>query len=208
MGFYTNRILPHLIELSMRNPEMSRLRAEWVAQAYGEVLESGIGSGLNLAHYGSRVSRVYGVDPSAPLQTIARKRAAAVRFEVGMFHQPAESPLPLRDESIDTVVLTWTLCSIPKPAEALAEMKRVLRADGALIFIEHGRSPDADVARWQDRLTPVWTRIAGGCHLNRDIDHLIEAAGFEIHEAQTFYLSGPRMMTYTYKGLARRARSR
>jgi ubiquinone/menaquinone biosynthesis C-methylase UbiE len=165
-------------------------------------LEIGFGSGLNLPFYTREVRRVYGVDPSAELQRVAAKTVSSVPFEVSFFRQSAEEPLPLVDSSIDTVVMTWTLCSIPNPVTALQQAKRVLKPAGRMIFIEHGRSPDKGVRVWQDRITPVWKRIGGGCHLNRKIDDLIGAAGFQVSEQKTFYLAGLHWMTYTYQGMA------
>jgi ubiquinone/menaquinone biosynthesis C-methylase UbiE len=189
----------------MKNKDLTRLRGAWVPQARGEVLEVGIGSGLNLPFYSSEVARVYGIEPSVALQEMARRRAAVGRTKVEFLSQSAEEVLPLADKSVDTIVMTWTLCSIPDAPRALAQMKRVLKADGRLLFIEHGRSPDAGVVAWQDRLTPVWKKIGGGCHLNRKIDELLTTAGFVIAELKTSYLPGPRPMTYTYQGFARRA---
>jgi ubiquinone/menaquinone biosynthesis C-methylase UbiE len=186
----------------MRNEETARLRAAWIPYARGEVLEVGIGSGLNLPFYSSDVHRVYGVDPSVELQQIARKRAIAGPIEVEFLSQSAEEQLPLADASIDTVVITWTLCSIPNAPKALQQIKRVLKASGRFIFLEHGRAPDPAIAVLQDRITPLWKRIGGGCHLNRKIDDLITAAGFRIAELKTCYLPGPRPMTYTYQGVA------
>ncbi len=203
MGLYSKYVLPRLIDLAMRNKDTTRLRAECLPQARGEVLEIGIGSGLNLRFYSPEVRHVYGVDPSVELQRMAAERASAVPFEVTFFLQSAEEPLPLEDSSIDTVVVTWTLCSIPKPLLALRQMKRVLKASGRMIYIEHGRSADTGVTVWQDWMTPAWRRIGGGCHLNRKVDDLIRAAGFHISEQKTFYLPGPRPMTYTYEGVAR-----
>jgi ubiquinone/menaquinone biosynthesis C-methylase UbiE len=205
MGLYAKYVLPGLVDLSMRNKETARLRAEWLPHARGDVLEVGIGSGLNLPFYSSEVQRVYGVDPSLELQRMALKRATATRARVEFLSQSSEDTLPLGDGTIDTVVMTWTLCSIPDTSKALRQMKRVLRRSGRLVFIEHGRSPDRGTASWQDRLTPIWKRIGGGCHLNRKIDELITTAGFEIVELKTFYQSGPRPMTYTYQGIARTA---
>jgi len=156
-----------------------------------------------LPFYSPEVRRVYGVDPSVELLRMAHKRAAAASAKVEFIRQSAEESLPLAAGSIDTVVMTWTLCSIPNAPQALQQMKRVLTASGRLIFVEHGRAPDAEVVVWQDRLTPLWKRIGGGCHLNRRIDELITAAGFEIVELRTCYLPGPRPMTYTYQGVAR-----
>jgi ubiquinone/menaquinone biosynthesis C-methylase UbiE len=204
MGFYARRVLPHLINLAMKNRDATRLRQEWVPQARGVVLEIGIGSGLNLPFYSSEVKHVYGVEPSVALQEMARRKETPTRAKVEFLSQSAEEPLPLPDESIDTIVMTWTLCSIPNAPKALAQMKRVLKARGRLLFIEHGRAPDPRVVVWQDRLTPVWKGIGGGCHLNRKIDELIASAGFQIDELKSFYLPGPRPMTYTYQGLAER----
>jgi ubiquinone/menaquinone biosynthesis C-methylase UbiE len=202
MGFYAKHILPRLIELAMKNKDMVRLRAACIPQAHGDVLEVGIGSGLNLAFYSSEVRCVYGVDPSIELQRIAQKRVAGIPFQVEFLSQSAETSLALDKGSIDTAVLTWTLCSIPNPTKALHEIRRVLRSSGRLLFVEHGRAPDPRVAVWQDRLTPIWKRIGGGCHLNRKIDEMISAAGFQTIDLKTTYLAGPKAMTYTYQGIA------
>jgi ubiquinone/menaquinone biosynthesis C-methylase UbiE len=202
VGFYAKYVLPRVIDLAMRNEETARLRAAWIPLGRGEVLEIGIGSGLNLPFYSSDVHRVYGVDSSLELQRMARKRAMAEPIEVEFLSQSADEQLPLSGASVDTVVMTWTLCSIPNAPKALQEIKRVLKANGRLIFLEHGQAPDPGVAAWQERITPLWKPIGGGCHLNRKIDHLILAAGFRITELKTCYLRGPRLMTYTYQGLA------
>lgn len=199
---YAKYVLPRLINLAMKNTDMTRLRSESVSQAHGNVLEIGIGSGLNLPFYSSTVHHVYGVDLSLELQRMALKRASGKSSEVTFLPQSAEDRIPLADLSIDTIVVTWSLCSIPNPAAALQQMKRVLKRNGQLIFIEHGCSADAGVRVWQDRITPIWKRIGGGCHLNRKIDDLIKAAGFQVTELKNFYLPGPRPMTYTYQGVA------
>jgi ubiquinone/menaquinone biosynthesis C-methylase UbiE len=204
MSLYSKYVLPRFIDLAMSNPETRRLRASWIPQARGEVLEVGIGSGLNLEFYSSEVKRVHGVDPSVELQRMARKRRGQI--DVEFLLQSVEKPLPLADASIDTVVLTWTLCSIADPQKALLEMKRVMKPDAKLIFVEHGRAPDPGVATWQNRLTPIWKRIGGGCHLNRQIDEIIKDAGFQIPELTASYIPGPRPMTYTYQGVAQTIR--
>lgn len=186
----------------MRNRDTARIRAEWVPHARGDVLEVGIGSGLNLPLYSEEVHSVYGVDPSLELQKMARRRMTGQSLKVEFLSQSAEETLPLPDKSVDTVVITWTLCSIAEPPKALRQMKRVLKPGGRLIFVEHGRAPDSKVAAWQDRLTPLWKRIGGGCHLNRKVDALLTEAGFTIDELRTAYLPGPRPMTYTYQGFA------
>jgi ubiquinone/menaquinone biosynthesis C-methylase UbiE len=203
MGFYAQRLWPRILDLIMRNQESARPRAERISRALGEVLEVGIGSGLNLPFYPAGVQRVYGVDPSLELLQIARARATEANVAVEFLRQTADDPLPLAEASIDTIVVTWTLCSIPNASKALENMKRALKREGRLIFIEHGHAPDPGVAAWQDRLTPLWRRVGGGCHLNRRIADLIRAAGFEITELRTCYLPGPRPLTYTYQGFAR-----
>ena len=205
MGVYAKYVLPRIIDLAMRNKETARLRAAWIPQARGEVLEIGIGSGLNLPFYSHDVQRVYGVDPSVELQRMASKKALTEAIKVEFFLQSAEERLPLPDASIDTAVLTWTLCSIADAPKALQQVNRVLRRNGRLIFVEHGRSPDVGVAVLQERITPLWKRVSGGCHLNRKIDELISAAGFRISKLNTCYLPGPRPMSYTYQGFAERA---
>ncbi len=135
-------------------------------------------------------------------EVAAAKRAAAMPINLDFLSQSAEEPFPLPDASVDTVVVTWTLCSIPDVSRALAQMRRVLKPGGRLIFLEHGRAPEAGVASWQDRLTPMWKHISGGCYLNRQVDDLITATGFQISELRTGYLRGPRPMTYTYQGFA------
>jgi ubiquinone/menaquinone biosynthesis C-methylase UbiE len=146
VGFYAKYVLPRVIDLAMRNEETARLRAAWIPLARGEVLEIGIGSGLNLQFYSSDVHRVYGVDSSLELQRMARKRAMAEPIEVEFLSQSADEQLPLSGASVDTVVMTWTLCSIPNAPKALQEIKRVLKANGRLIFLEHGQAPDPGVA--------------------------------------------------------------
>lgn len=188
----------------MKNKESTRLRKSWIPQARGEVLEIGMGSGLNLPFYPAAVQHVYGVEPSIELQQMARERVLKTHIKVDFLTQPAEVSLPLADASVDTVVSTWTLCSIPNTIDALHEMKRVLKPGGSFVFLEHGRAPDLRVVAWQDRLTPLWKRFTGGCHLNRKIDDLITGAGFKIDNLKTFYLPGLRPMTFTYQGVAKR----
>ncbi len=201
MGFYARHVLPRLIDVAMRSRDAMAERGKLVPRATGAVLEVGVGSGLNLALYAPAVARLYGLDPSAELERMARRRLRHVRVPVRLIMGSAEA-VPLPDRSVDTVVSTWTLCSIPDPARALAEIKRVLRPGGRFIFIEHGRSPDAPVLAWQERLNPIWKRLAGGCHLNRSIDVLVVASGFRITEIERGYNRGPRPFTFLYKGLA------
>jgi ubiquinone/menaquinone biosynthesis C-methylase UbiE len=185
----------------MKDEAVTARRSGLIPQATGSVLEIGIGSGLNLPFYSTDVTDLRGVDPSAALLTMAGKKIAHAGFPVDLTCESAER-LSLESKSVDTVVTTWTLCSIPNPLQALQEMKRVLRPGGQLLFIEHGFSPDPKVHAWQHRINPVWRIIGGGCNLDRRIDELIIAAGFEIAQLQTTYLPGPRPMTYTYEGVA------
>jgi ubiquinone/menaquinone biosynthesis C-methylase UbiE len=179
MSFYQHHVLPRLLHLVMQQEAMLPFRRRVTGAAEGRVLEVGIGSGLNLPLYGLTVREVIGLDPSPELLLMARNRAAAASVPVKLLEASAET-LPLDNASIDTVVTTWTLCTIPNAQRALAELHRVLRPGGALLFVEHGQAPEPRVARWQDRLDPLWTRVAGGCHLNRKIDDLISDSGFQI----------------------------
>ena len=202
MSLYEHWIFPRILDLSMRSQEVTRYREQVVPQAKGHVLEIGIGSGLNIPFYGPNVTRLYGLEPSAELRTMASRRAQKAGVSVTFLDNSAEQ-IPLADRSIDTVVMTWTLCTIPDAARALAEMHRVLKPDGELLFVEHGLAPDAGVRVWQHHLTPVWMRIAGGCHLDRKIDELISGAAFRLADLRTEYAKGPRPMTFMYLGRAR-----
>jgi ubiquinone/menaquinone biosynthesis C-methylase UbiE len=201
MNPYQKYVLPRIIDVAMRGKDIARVRAQVVPRAKGTTLELGIGSGLNLRHYSPAVTRLYGVDPSLELQKLARQRAPE-GLALEFLAQSAADPLPLADRSVDTVVVTWSLCSIPDPAAALRNARRVLRPGGELIFAEHGLAPDASVRAWQNRLNTVWGWIGGGCNLNRRIDALIRAAGFTLGELEASYLPGPRPFTYTYRGVA------
>jgi ubiquinone/menaquinone biosynthesis C-methylase UbiE len=202
MGFYQRHVLPCLTHLAMSQGQLLPLRQHVVAAAEGRVLEIGVGSGLNFPHYGTGVGSVIGLEPSAQLLRMARPRAKVAAVPITLLDASAEA-IPLDTGSIDTVVTTWTLCTIPNASAALAEMRRVLRPGGALLFVEHGRAPEAGVARWQDRLDPFWSYLAGGCHLNRTMDDLVAAAGFRIEALENPRLSGPRTHTYLYEGRAR-----
>jgi ubiquinone/menaquinone biosynthesis C-methylase UbiE len=202
MGFYDDRILPHLIHVAMRQDSLSPYRRRVVAGAQGRVLEIGVGSGLNLPMYPAGVTQLIGLDTSPKLLTRARTGESAVPGSVELLNGSAEA-IPLEARSVDTVVTSWTLCSIPDVTRALHEVRRVLTANGRLFFVEHGRAPDTTVARWQDRLTPLWKRIGGGCHLNRSIGQLIEESGFRIEQLDTGYMTGPKLMTFMYEGIAR-----
>jgi ubiquinone/menaquinone biosynthesis C-methylase UbiE len=202
MSFYEERILPHLINLAMRNRQLVPYRERVIGAAEGRVLEIGIGSGRNLPFYGSQVREVVGIEPSARLREMAEQVEHKSSTNVSLVRASAEN-IPLDDKSFDTVVTTWTLCSIPDAHRALGEMRRVLKPSGQLLFVEHGLAPDIAVRKWQDRLTPIWKRIGGGCHLNRPITTVIASSGFRIDQIATGYMPGPKPMTYMYQGRAR-----
>ncbi|MBN9564289.1 MAG: class I SAM-dependent methyltransferase [Alphaproteobacteria bacterium] len=204
MSFYQRSVLPRLIHLAMRQENLLPFRRRVIGAAEGRVLEVGIGSGLNLPLYGPSVSVVFGLEPSPELLRMADDRAARAPASIELLEASAEA-VPLDTASIDTVVTTWTLCTIPDAPRALAELRRVLKPTGALLFVEHGRAPEPGVARWQDRLDPLWRRVAGGCHLNRKIDDLISGSGFVIGTLTNARLRGPRTHTFLYEGRARLA---
>ena len=202
MGFYDRHILPHLIDVACGMGAVMKARSQIVPQAHGRVLEIGIGSGLNLEFYDpAKVQVIVGVDPSADIQALARERVAKISIPVEMIALEL-GQIQAPEASFDSIVCTFTLCTIPDAVAALKEMRRVLKPGGRLLFCEHGKAPDAPVLRWQNRLTPIWKPLAGGCHLNRDMPALIAAGGFTIGELQTRYLKGPKPMTYVYSGWA------
>lgn len=202
MGFYQDHIVPVLINLAMQRQELVAYRSHVIPAAEGRVLEIGVGSGLNLPFYSRNVERLVGLDPSSKLLSMVRRNLKRNASPIELIEGSAEA-IPLQTNSVDTVVITWTLCSIPDADRALREMHRVLRPGGHLLFVEHGRAPEPNVRWWQDRLTPVWKRIGGGCHLNRAIQMLIEDAGFEFDRLETGYIRGPNPLTFMYEGSAR-----
>lgn len=199
---YERVVLPWLFENACGIPPIRQKRAELIPRAQGRVLEIGIGTGHNLAHYDpERVAQVVALDPAEQLHDRARSRAAAAGIDVRILGLSAES-IPLADAEVDTVVTTFTLCSIPDPAAALAELRRVLKPGGELLFCEHGVAPTDRVRKWQRRLNPVQRRIAGGCHLDRDVPALV-GAEFDVHALDTGYVpGGPKVATYLYTGTA------
>ncbi|WP_278955788.1 class I SAM-dependent methyltransferase [Aquipseudomonas alcaligenes] len=202
MKFYDEKILPHLIDFACGMGQVMKTRAQVVPKASGRVLEIGIGTGLNLGFYDAdRVSTIVGVDPAAQMQSLARQRAAAIDIPVEMIALEL-GQIQAADASFDSIVCTFTLCTIPDPLAALQEMRRVLKPGGQFLFGEHGRAPDLKVRVWQDRLTPLWRPLAGGCHLNRDIPALLKAGGFRLREVHSRYLQGPRPLTWVWHGWA------
>jgi ubiquinone/menaquinone biosynthesis C-methylase UbiE len=201
MSFYDTYVLPHLVHLAMRNQRLLPYRERAISAAQGRVLEVGIGSGLNLPLYSPQVKQLIGLEAAPRLLTMARDASSRASVSVTFIEGSAEA-IPLDSKSFDTVVTTWTLCTISAAVQALGEMRRVLRSGGQLLFVEHGLAPDASVRRWQNWLTPAWKRIGGGCHLNRPIQSLIEQAGFRIARLETGYMPGPKPMAFLYEGSA------
>lgn len=199
---YHDKIFPWALDVACGLPMIGRMRQQVVPLARGRVLEVGLGTGQNMAYYDpARVSHITGLDPALELQPRARRRIAASGLAVELLGLSAER-IPRPDASFDTVLVTYSLCSIADPLAALREMRRVLVPGGALVFCEHGRAPDAAVARWQDRLQGLWGPLAGGCHLNRDIPALLHAAGLHCPQLHTGYLPGPKPWTFHYWGQA------
>jgi ubiquinone/menaquinone biosynthesis C-methylase UbiE len=203
MGLYGTYVLPHLIGLACGTGDVAKQRRKVVPRACGRVLEVGMGPGLNLPFYDrSKVELIWGLEPSRGMRRKAAGELAATDLDVRWLDLPGEE-IPLDDHSVDTVVLTYTLCTIPDWERALGQMRRVLKPDGRLLFSEHGEAPDEAVRTWQHRIDPFWTRVAGGCHITRPIPQLIESAGFEFVELESTYLPGPKIASYHSSGVAR-----
>lgn len=202
MSLYDRYVLPYVLDLACGLKPIRGQRAKIVPMAQGKVLEVGIGTGLNLRHYDhAKVCTLCGLDPAPQMHRLARKRAQQAGLAVELLNLPADT-IPSEDASFDTVVMTYTLCSIPQPLPALRELKRVLRPGGKLLFCEHGAAPDASVHAWQQRLNPSWGKIAGGCQLDREVPRLLQEGGFRIEQLDQAYLPGPRPLTYNYWGVA------
>ncbi len=206
MPLWTDSILPRLVHRALRSREIGEVRSRYLSGVDGTVLEIGFGSGLNLPHLSGlseRIGKLYAIEPSETAWELAREAVEQSAFSVERIGEAAES-IPLPDSSVDHAVSAFTLCTIPGVGQALAEIRRVLRPGGTFRFVEHGRSPEPRVARWQDRLTPIQKRVAGGCHLNRDIEELIRNAGFRIERLDRFHVKGPKVATHVYAGTAAR----
>jgi ubiquinone/menaquinone biosynthesis C-methylase UbiE len=202
MGFYDKYLLPKLVHFTCSQEPTMRQRQKVVPLARGRVLELGIGTGLNIPFYDARhVTHLWGLDPSAEMWSIARKNARDHHLDAEFIQSGAES-IPLDSNSADTVVMTYTMCTIPAIHSALDEIKRVLKPGGKLIFCEHGQSPDDSVLRWQNRLNPIWTKLSGGCNLNRPVPRLLEQSGFKSNDIQTMYLPGWKPAAFNYWGTA------
>ncbi len=201
IGFYENQVVPRLTALLMSRGELTPIRARVTASLEGDVLEVGFGSGLNVPHYPPAVTQLRAVDPATIGRRLAAKRVVASRLPVEYVDSDGQA-LSLQSDTVDHVLTTWTLCSIPDVDRALSEIRRVLRPGGSFHFVEHGRSPNTKVAGWQDRLTPIQRRVAGGCHLNRPIDQLVRNSGLELIELENYYAKGPRPFGYMFEGVA------
>jgi ubiquinone/menaquinone biosynthesis C-methylase UbiE len=202
MRFYDEYILPHMINLACSTRPTRKQRAKIVPQASGEVLEIGFGSGLNIPYYDTtRVQKIWGLEPSAGMRKKARRAVDASALDIEFIDLPGEE-IPLDDDSVDTVLVTYSLCTIPDAVAALEGMRRVLRPGGQLLYCEHGKAPDENVHRWQERLNPAWRRFAGGCNMHRDIPALLEAGGFSIKSDERMYIPGAKVLCYNYWGSA------
>ena len=203
MSFYSDRVLPHLINLACSTRPQQKQRQKVVPLARGDVLEIGFGSGLNLPFYNAdSVRKIFALEPSEGMRRKARHAVAASEIDVEFIDLPGEE-IPLDDASVDTVLITYTLCTIPDALTALEGMRRVLKPGGHLIFCEHGAAPDENVSAWQNRLNAPWMKLAGGCNMNRDIPGLLEDGGFEITLDERMYIPGPRILNYNFWGTAR-----
>lgn len=203
MSWYEDRILPRLTNLACSTKPTQKQRQKIVPEARGDVLEIGFGSGLNLPYYDSnKVRRIWGLEPSEGMRRLAGKRVEETGIDVELIDLPGEE-IPLENNSVDTVVVTYTLCTIPDVAPALAGMRRVLKPEGRLLYCEHGKAPDAGVQKWQQRLNPGWKRLAGGCNMHRDIPAMLDDSGFALEDDNRMYIPGLRVLSYNYWGSAR-----
>jgi ubiquinone/menaquinone biosynthesis C-methylase UbiE len=203
MSFYEDRVLPHLINLACSSKPTRKQREKIVPLAEGDVLEIGFGSGLNLPFYDSqKVRKIWGLEPSEGMRRKARPLDDASNADVEFIDLPGEE-IPLQADSVDTVLVTYTLCSIPDASAALEGMRRVLKPGGRLLYCEHGIAPDENVRRWQRRLNPTWSKFSGGCNMNRDILGLIRESGFEITNDERMYIPGAKMLSYNFWGSAK-----
>ncbi len=201
MGFYSEKILPYGIDWCMRGKSFQEIRIKYLKEVHGIVLEVGFGSGLNLPHYQNEIKEFFALDPSIVGRRLAQKRITKFPSTI-KFVNWTQDAIDLPDNLVDSLVTTWTLCTIPNPSQALQEFKRVLKPDGVYYFIEHGQSPNKSVARIQNLWNPIQKKFAGGCHVNRNMENLITDSGFHLEELDKFYMEGPKMFTYLYCGKA------
>jgi ubiquinone/menaquinone biosynthesis C-methylase UbiE len=202
MSLYGDHILPRCLDFGLSRPHFNVARERITQGLVGEVVEIGFGSGLNLAYYPNTVTKIHAVDPAEVGRRLARKRLRACKIPVAWSGLDGQR-LTLPAQSMDAALCTFTLCTIPDAVRALQEVRRVLKPGAALHFLEHGRSPETSVNKWQNRLTPIQRVVVGGCHFNRAIADLIRAAGFCLDALDNYYLPGPKFATYMYEGRAR-----
>jgi len=203
LSWYNEHILPHFINFACSASPNQKQRQKIIPEAAGEILEVGFGSGLNVPFYDpAKVRKIWALEPSAGMRNKAQPLVDEADLDIEFIDLPGEQ-IPLDDHSVDTVVVTYTLCTIPDTIAALAGMRRVLKPCGRLLYCEHGKAPDADVLRWQNRLNPVWSAIAGGCQMNRDIPAVLAAGGFAIETDERMYIPGARVLCYNFWGSAR-----
>ncbi len=202
MRLYDRFVLPRLVDFTCSLKPAMRQRAKIVPAASGKVLEIGFGSGLNLPFYDStKIQHLWALDPAEEMWDLAREKVQRVPFRVEFIKAPAED-LPLADDTVDTVVVTYALCTVPDVLRALLQIKRVLKPSGLLLFCEHGAAPDVGTRRWQTRLNPMWKRLGGGCNLNRPIPTLLQSSGFRLLEMSTMYIPGWKPASFNYWGTA------
>lgn len=203
MSWYEQRILPRLVNFACGVRPAQKQREKIVPLAMGDVLEIGFGSGLNLPFYDrDRVRRIWGLEPSEGMRRLATDAIDESNFDIELIDLPGEE-IPLDDNSVDTVVVTYTLCTIPEVGSALEGMRRVLKTDGRLLFCEHGKAPDENVHKWQQRLNPAWKKVAGGCNMHRDIPAILHGSGYRIEDDNRMYIPGIKALSYNYWGSAR-----
>lgn len=204
MGMYERYILPSLINVACSAKPVLRQRQKVVPLAEGRILEVGMGSGINIDYYNpDKVDMLWGLEPSEGMRLKAAHRIEKAPFEIRLLDLPGEE-IPLEDNSVDTVLLTYTLCTIPGWRQAMEQMRRVLKSNGRLIFCEHGEAPDENVRKWQERINPLWKKIAGGCNINRSIPYCLTQTGFKIESMHTLYLpSTPKIFGYNYRGIGK-----
>ena len=202
MSLYENYFLPRLLDFCCGMEGFQNKRSQIVPMAHGRVLEIGIGSGLNFEHYNfDKIDEIVGVDPAVSSIAIARSRSSQYNSKISFIESSAES-IALESSSFDCVVVGYSLCTIPEPLKALAEVRRLMKPTGSLLFMEHGLAPEQNIQKWQHRLTPGWKKIAGGCNLNRDIADLISASGFQFKSLKKKYIKGPKILSFQYYGEA------
>ena len=206
MNIYDRYCLPHILNLACNLKSIQSQREKVIPLAKGRVLEIGMGSDLNLPYYDTeKIEFIWGLEPSEGMRKKAQLGIKNAPFEVRLLDNPSEQ-IPLDDSSADTIVLTYTLCSISNWHKALTEMCRVLKQDGSLIFCEHGEAPDESVRKWQEIINPLWKKVAGGCNLNRPIPRLIKEGGFRIQAMESQYIDGPKIAAFNYWGIALHAK--